>query len=613
MSIPLFTSAENPTMSAFNSRITAANNAIYDILPTEIIADAAVASFVDGANNVPVKALTVNIDAVQAGSGDPYPRGSSKNLLDMHTAETGTSTDVTFTVIKNAGGDVTEIKASGTANGASRYFRHSFTLPAGEYIVSADMSKTPSGLTFYLIKSSDSSTVTPATSQTEQTFTLTEETELRFVIRATNGTNTNNTIFYPMIREATEASGFVPYGNIRPISGFSECVVARAGANLFDASTATDGRYVRSSDGTLASGANYAASAQIPVMAGVTYSLFGSAFRGDNTGAFYKKNGDTYTYVAGLVLATGVDSFVVPAGADYMRFTMVKNNKATTLLIAGTTSITDYTYRGQEWYTIDLGGTCYGGTRDVVTGKLTLTHSIVDLGTLTYARVTDGTYPYFRASVDGLDYTPSDYVLVCSHYKTIPGRTAAQFRNSNYDFCITNITNSAYMLIGIQDSRYDDKDSLKAALNGAQLVFKLATPIVVDLTPVTNISTLKGTNNIWANTGNISVEYYADIAAYIENRGFVRLPFVVTQPTTVTAAINDNVTFSTLAAGRGLAYRWQYYTGGAWTDYMIATADTPEFTFKVTSTRLNYAYRCKITDGDGIVIYTDTVGIIEAT
>ena len=73
MSIPLFTADENPTMSAFNSRITAANNAIYNILPTKTITDVAVASFTDGADGIPVKALTAAIQATQAGSGDPSP------------------------------------------------------------------------------------------------------------------------------------------------------------------------------------------------------------------------------------------------------------------------------------------------------------------------------------------------------------------------------------------------------------------------------------------------------------------------------------------------------------------------------------------------------------
>ena len=47
--------------------------ALYGIYPQATITDAAVASFDDGADGIPVKALTVGIEPVQAGSGDPSP------------------------------------------------------------------------------------------------------------------------------------------------------------------------------------------------------------------------------------------------------------------------------------------------------------------------------------------------------------------------------------------------------------------------------------------------------------------------------------------------------------------------------------------------------------
>ena len=83
MSIPLFTADENPTMSAFNSRITAANNAIYNILPTKTITDVAVASFTDGAGGIPVKALTVDISYTAAGLTGLSITRCAKNLVDF--------------------------------------------------------------------------------------------------------------------------------------------------------------------------------------------------------------------------------------------------------------------------------------------------------------------------------------------------------------------------------------------------------------------------------------------------------------------------------------------------------------------------------------------------
>ena len=43
---------------------------------------------------------------------------------------------------------------------------------------------------------------------------------------------------------------------------------------------------------------------------------------------------------------------------------------------------------------------------------------------------------------------------------------------------------------------------------GAQVVYPLATPITIPLT-ATEISTLQGENNVWADSGDVTVEYLA--------------------------------------------------------------------------------------------------------
>ena len=45
---------------------------------------------------------------------------------------------------------------------------------------------------------------------------------------------------------------------------------------------------------------------------------------------------------------------------------------------------------------------------------------------------------------------------------------------------------------------------------GAQLVYELAAPQTYTLTPVTPITTLAGENNVWADSGDVSVTYLAD-------------------------------------------------------------------------------------------------------
>ena len=50
-----------------------------------------------------------------------------------------------------------------------------------------------------------------------------------------------------------------------------------------------------------------------------------------------------------------------------------------------------------------------------------------------------------------------------------------------------------------------------------ELCYPLAAPIEYVLTP-TDVATLLGTNNIWADTGDSSVHYRADTALYVDKK-----------------------------------------------------------------------------------------------
>lgn len=66
---------------------------------------------------------------------------------------------------------------------------------------------------------------------------------------------------------------------------------------------------------------------------------------------------------------------------------------------------------------------------------------------------------------------------------------------------------------------------------GAQVVYKLATPITYQLTPQ-EVDTLLGTNNVWCDTGDTEVTYRADTKLYIQQ---------LTQPTEDDMTANDNI------------------------------------------------------------------------
>ena len=59
-------------------------------------------------------------------------------------------------------------------------------------------------------------------------------------------------------------------------------------------------------------------------------------------------------------------------------------------------------------------------------------------------------------------------------------------------------------IIGLCDPNYTDAQALKTALSGVRLVYELATPIEISLTPQT-INSLVGQNNVW-DDGTVTVE-----------------------------------------------------------------------------------------------------------
>ena len=146
----------------------------------------------------------------------------------------------------------------------------------------------------------------------------------------------------------------------------------------------------------------------------------------------------------------------------------------------------------QEQVTVNLGGTYYSGTLDVVTGELTVDTASVDLGTLTWTYVSASARYY--ANVSGIKAeTDSSKAMNgnCSNYKV----TSLIYLASN-DFCIAK-DNGTNNIIFVKDSRFTDATDFKTAVSGAMLVYELATPQSIQLSP-TMVKTLVGENHLSA-------------------------------------------------------------------------------------------------------------------
>ena len=155
-------------------------------------------------------------------------------------------------------------------------------------------------------------------------------------------------------------------------------------------------------------------------------------------------------------------------------------------------------------------GTIYGGSLDVLTGVLTVDYAIVTINNVTRFRcgLTTDNLPYA--------YLKLPYVSIgtgvitktkCSMYKSV--------NKSKVDKTLRMYTTEA----DIWDSDMDvsSDESAKSYLSNLQIIYPLANPVTYQLTPH-EVKSLLGQNNIYADTGDTSVEYRADIQRYIDKR-----------------------------------------------------------------------------------------------
>jgi hypothetical protein len=153
--------------------------------------------------------------------------------------------------------------------------------------------------------------------------------------------------------------------------------------------------------------------------------------------------------------------------------------------------------------TIAFGQTVYGGVLDVTRGKLHVTHAGVNLSDLNWVSAgSSGTARFQTTSISPKtiedNYTTPDFK--CSHYRTLSWSNVG-----SEDKFITQLGGDT-PIIAIVNQDYSDVNTFKASLSGAKLVYELATPFDIDLTPEV-ISAVVGTNNVFADCGQTTVKY----------------------------------------------------------------------------------------------------------
>jgi hypothetical protein len=487
-------------------------------------ASGAIASFSDGADDMQMKSCVVKMEPVQDlhGYDHPWPAGGGKNKFNPQIYN---NTISGVNIVSDGSG---KIVFSGTSTEAF-WFRvdrgglatpELLVLPSGEYIISA--SGIPSNQVY--VRFNDGADHDLTVNNPSYTFTSDGTMELVINVRVQSdvafGSGTSISI---MIRLATEADGtFAPYENICPISGRTMLNVIRTGRNLLNPI-----RYNT-----------------VPrIHNGITFTLTddgGIQAKGTATAQarFYFYNNSSESYSMDAILSCKGATADYALYSDVVRTVLDGDNKplaANTVfgsmflyVPSGVTvdavvypmirpaTITDPTFESYtaKTITIDLGGTRYGGTLDVVSGKLTVDRYYALMDGLTWIKQQG--YPEFRCSYSSGNIPVGYFVdnatvsdIVCSIYK-------AESVNNTYRGSHTGISvSSSYLSIG--DSSVSDIDMFNAIISGQQIAYKIATPFEVQLTPQ-EVRTLLGVNNIWSDAGDVTSEYPADTKMYIDTK-----------------------------------------------------------------------------------------------
>lgn len=463
----------------------------------ETIQNADIASFSTDMRS-PLRALTLRIDPIQDlhGYDSPWPAGGGVNILDPNIVLTAeVINDVTLTTT-----DGYKFHVSGTCSGpdASVFrsnliiFGDGIVLPAGTYTL-------PTGITAQIRKATDGSFLANAinTFTAEQSFYV---CQVWYIVSVNSTVNFDR--FIGLARGSTAPTSWSPYSNLCPISGWSAANLWRTGKNLFDKSKAgTIGiiTWCYENEGfLLKKGQSYTLSVGSIGSTGVFDSI-----------SFYGTDKTTQlaiSYQSSLTYTPSKDMLVLPRFYKYP--TCTQEGIDTVKLELSSTPTPYAPYTGNQ-FTIQLGQTVYGGNVDVINGVLTVTHAVVDMSTLSWSKGKAetqalGSYAYFNATPPAQKAGNANFIS--SSYRAVDSN-----RNNLYNgqMGVYNKNSSGYRQLAVRNDAYADSTGTEfaTAMSGQTIVYELATPITIPLTP-TEISTLAGQNVVWGDCGEIELLKY---------------------------------------------------------------------------------------------------------
>jgi hypothetical protein len=491
----------------------------------------------DGADGIPVRDLSVAIEPVQDlhGQANPYPAGGGKNLFNKDTVTNG------YYIAED--GTITELAASCYSVLIPVTVGNTYTY-SGKCGSQTNLKRIHGYSDGVWQEQIAFETVSPG-ANFSITFTIPSginEIRISALIGDTNS----------QLESGSSATAYAPYSNICPISGWTGANVTRTGKNLlsptlyvgvsYDPTIGTtfnttqhSTQFTDNHDGTftITTSATWKYfSLLFPMKKGVTYwrkLKFASSGQGGTTTGVLDKDFKVLTKYNSTNATQEFNASISASEDNYAYYYITFTNRGTasaTLTITepqievGSSATAYEPYQGRvipiTWQT--EAGTVYGGTLNPLTGKLVLDRKGVSLdGNADWTEYATGKFYVSNVTSGAFNDSNNDNRLKFYISNQYLFRGTGNTTSASIDTDKRFYGQNAFNRIWVYDSSYTSLSAFTTALNTTplQIVYPLATPVEYTLT-AEELSTLLGTNNVWADCGQVSLDYRADPTLYIQ-------------------------------------------------------------------------------------------------
>ena len=313
--------------------------------------------------------------------------------------------------------------------------------------------------------------------------------------------------------------------NVRPISGWSGANVNRTGVNLLDWTKGTSDKTITLGGAEQAAN-NISHSDFIRVLPSTQYyaNFSGSA---NIWGIIYFDENKQPLNSGDMAGAVNPKVITTPNNCYYLIINVATSQLGTSSLNYPSTDTSYHPYQGESKSIPfkDKNGnpiTVYGGKIDVVKGEGEEQCGKVKMSDLAIGVTATNT----TGKVRGYAYDPNDNLKIArlgsgvldpfSRCNALPAKN----ENQTYQ-CVKGISQG-----GTNDIVYFYDENIQTVQgwidfmrdNNVEFTYTLAEPTPIYCEP-TEIKSLKGSNNVWADTGDVEdVQYIADTKTYIDNK-----------------------------------------------------------------------------------------------